>query len=102
MMTDERVEEVLFDINGKLSAISTKLDTLSGVVVGHESRIQKLEDAASKADPKTEDSFKTEMLKLLAKSVMIGLIVIASLTGASSIIKETFSRDISSVTNIAR
>lgn len=102
MMTDERVEEVLFDINGKLSAISTKLDTLSGVVVSHESRIQKLEDAAAKADSKAEDSFKTEMLKLLAKSVMIGLVVIASLTGASNIIKETFSSDIPAVTNIVK
>ena len=100
-MTDERVEEVLFDINGKLSAISTKLDTLSGVVVGHESRIQKLEDAASKADSKTED-FKTEMLKLLAKSVTIGLVVIASLTGASNIVKDIFSPDISSVTNVIK
>lgn len=101
MMTDERVEEVLFDINGKLSAISTKLDTLSGVVVGHESRIQKLEDAASKADSKTED-FKTEMLKLLAKSVTIGLVVIASLTGASNIVKDIFSPDTSSVTNVIK
>ena len=101
-MTDERVEEVLFDINGKLSAISTKLDTLSGVVVGHESRIQKLEDAAAKADSGTEDSFKTEMLKLLAKSVMIGLVVIASLTGASNIVKETFSSDFSAVTNVVK
>lgn len=101
-MTDERVEEVLFDINGKLSAISTKLDTLSGVVVGHESRIQKLEDAASKADSKTEDSFKTEMLKLLAKSVTIGLVVIASLTGASNIVKDIFSPDTSSVTNVIK
>lgn len=101
-MTDERVEEVLFDINGKLSAISTKLDTLSGVVVSHESRIQKLEDAAAKADSKTENSFKTEMLKLLAKSLMIGLVVIASLTGASNIVKDIFSHDISSVTNVIR
>lgn len=28
-MTDDRVEELLFDINGKLAAISTKLDSVS-------------------------------------------------------------------------
>ena len=38
-MTDEKIEEVLFDISGKLASIETKLDSMSETVLKHESRI---------------------------------------------------------------
>lgn len=44
-MTDDRVEELLFDINGKLSAISTKLDSVSDLAMNHETRIRGLEES---------------------------------------------------------
>lgn len=44
-MTDDRVEELLFDINGKLAAISTKLDSVSELSMNHETRIRGLEES---------------------------------------------------------
>ena len=44
-MTDDRVEELLFDINGKLAAISTKLDAVSELSMNHETRIRGLEES---------------------------------------------------------
>ena len=95
-MTDDRVEELLFDINGKLASISTKLDAVSELSMNHETRIRGLEESmkeiqsGEKADSK-EESFKTEILKLLAKALLIALVAIGSLTGATSMLKEVLS-----------
>ena len=99
-MTDDRVEELLFDINGKLASISTKLDSVSELSMNHETRIRGLEESVkeiqsnekyeSKDDSK-EESFKTEILKLLAKALLVALVAIGSLTGATSMMKEVLS-----------
>lgn len=99
-MTDDRVEELLFDINGKLASISTKLDSVSELAMNHETRIRGLEESikelqadgksGSKDDSK-EESFKTEILKLLAKALLIALVAIGSLTGATSMMKEVLT-----------
>lgn len=99
-MTDDRVEELLFDINGKLAAISTKLDSVSQLSMNHETRIRDLEEnmkeiwSSGKADSKDdskEESFKTEILKLLAKALLIAIVAIGSLTGATSMMKEVLT-----------
>lgn len=94
-MTDDRVEELLFDINGKLAAISTKLDSVSELSMNHETRIRGLEESMKEIqsggkEPK-EESFKTEILKLLAKALLIAIVAIGSLTGATSMMKEVLT-----------
>lgn len=94
-MTDDRVEELLFDINGKLAAISTKLDAVSELSMNHETRIRGLEESMkeiqSGGKESKEESFKTEILKLLAKALLIALVAIGSLTGATSMMKEVLA-----------
>ena len=98
-MTDDRVEELLFDINGKLAAISTKLDAVSDLAMNHETRIRGLEEnmkeiQSSGKEPKDntkEESFKAEILKLLAKALLIAIVAIGSLTGATSMMKEVLA-----------
>ena len=91
-MTDERIEEVLFEVNGKLAKIDAKLDSLSETILKHEARISKLETDLNKhlidTVPTKDDNFKTELLKLLSKSVIIGLVIIASLTGCAGLISK--------------
>lgn len=94
-MTDDRVEELLFDINGKLSAISTKLDSVSDLAMNHETRIRGLEESMkeiqSGGKESKEESFKTDILKLLAKALLVALVAIGSLTGATSMMKEVLA-----------
>lgn len=91
-MTDDRVEELLFDINGKLAAISTKLDAVSELSMNHETRIRGLEESMKEIQScGKEESFKTEILKLLAKALLVALVAIGSLTGATSIMNEVLS-----------
>ena len=88
-MTDERTEELLFDINGKLASIETKLDGMSETLLKHESRLTMIEQNFSRhisCCNGNEASFKDKMLELLGKCLIIGLTVIASLTGAGSLI----------------
>lgn len=98
-MTDDRVEELLFDINGKLAAISTKLDAVSDLAMNHETRIRGLEEnmkeiqsgGKESKDNTKEESFKAEILKLLAKALLIAIVAIGSLTGATSMMKEVLA-----------
>lgn len=94
-MTDDRVEELLFDINGKLAAISTKLDAVSELSMNHETRIRGLEESMKEIQSgekeSKEESFKTDILKLLAKALLIALVAIGSLTGATSMMKEVLA-----------
>ena len=94
-MTEDRGEELLFDINGKRAAISTKLDSVSELSMNHETRIRGLEESMkeiqSAGKESKEESFKTEILKLLAKALLIALVAIGSLTGATSMMKEVLS-----------
>lgn len=93
-MTDERVEEVLFEINGKLGAISSKIDAVSDSVLKHESRISTLETAVYNLNiqiHKTNTTdFKEDMLKMMTKCLLIGVTAIASLVGAGGILSKIF------------
>lgn len=90
-MTDERTEEILFDINGKLSSIGTKLDTLSETILKHESRITTIENNFNNhiietKSIKPDDDFKTQILKLLSKALIISLCALGALTGSAGLI----------------
>lgn len=89
-MTEEKIEEFLFQINGTLSKIETKLGSVCEVMAQHENRITNLEN--NRLANKSDGTWKNELLMLLAKSVIIGLTVISSLVGASSLLDKVFNQ----------
>lgn len=86
-MNEEKIVEYLFEIKSQLSEISANQKNFQTILTNHENRIISLEE--SKGTEK-EDDFKTEMLKLLGKCLLIGLTSIASLVGAGGILSHIF------------
>ena len=91
-MNDERVEELLFSISGKLSSIEAKVTATQETLLRHESRITSIEDKigncyrSNNGNNKNDSSLKDQLLALLAKSVVIALTALATLAGAGSIL----------------
>ena len=93
-MTEERIEEILLQLLEKVSAIETQLQQTNAVITNHENRIITLERHPSnavtyeeyKAD-KAED-FKSKMIELICKSLVISLTALASLVGAGGILSK--------------
>lgn len=82
-MTQEKIEEVLFDISKTLSKIETKLSGVCEVLSNHEHRITTLESNKSSSN---NNNWKNQLLMLLAKSLIIGLTTICTLVGGSSLL----------------
>lgn len=93
-MTEEKIEEFLFQINGTLSKIETKLGSVCEVLAQHENRITNLENNRNshQGSGRDEGKWKNELLMLLAKSVIIGITVIGSLVGSSSLISQVLNQ----------
>lgn len=81
-MTKEKVEEVLFDIATTLSKIETKLSGVCEVLSNHEHRITTLESNKTSSN----DSWKNQLLMMLAKSLIIGLTALCTICGGSSLL----------------
>lgn len=89
-MNHETVENVLFEINGKLSSIETKIDSMSENILRHEARLTTLEHSFNQhcqdVAKKSVDGFKMEMLRLLGKCLVISLSALSVLVGGGSIL----------------
>jgi len=81
-MMDE-TGKLLVEINKSIGELSGKLQMALDKLVQHEGRITRLESGGA--------SFKDDILKLLAKTLLIAMASIASLTGAASLIKQIIS-----------
>ena len=81
-MMDDKITEFIIRIETKLSSIETKVDGIQTTLQNHESRIQNLE----KNDQSNDSSFKNDILKLLAKAILISVCGFATLAGAGSVI----------------
>ena len=82
-MNQESLTKIAFEISTSLAALNANMESVLAKMADHENRLHLLEQYAP---IQNDDNFKTEMLKLLAKSTIISLVVISSLTGASSLI----------------
>lgn len=90
-MSDDRMEELIIDISQKLSSISTSMSIVLNQLADHNNRLTQLEKLPqNQTGFKKEDDFKTEMLKLLGKCLLIGLTAITSLAGAGGILSHIF------------
>lgn len=89
-MDENKVDDILFEINGKLSAIAAKLDTMTETVLRHEARISFAEKEIAKLTESVKQqcapSLKAEVVPMLVKTLMVSLGIIATLTGASGVI----------------
>ena len=83
-MDQEALTKIAFEISTSLAALNANMEQVLAKMDDHETRLTQLEKY--EYAPIKDDTFKSEMLKLLAKSTIISLIVISSLTGASSLI----------------
>lgn len=88
-MDAEKVDDLLFQINGKLSSIEAKLDTMGETLLRHEARLTTLERDVIEARA-GKVGFKGEIVTLLVKALVISLAAIATLTGATGIISKIF------------
>lgn len=81
-MMDDRMTEFIIAIKTSLASIETKVDGIQATLQNHESRIQNLE----KTDSSNDSTFKDDILKLLAKAILISVCGFATLAGAGSVI----------------
>lgn len=79
-MTDEKIFEMFQNFLDKLQK---NTDELQEMLRNHEKRLIYLET-------KKDDGWKTQLLMVLAKALMIGLVAIGSLVGASGLIAKVF------------
>ena len=79
-MTDEKIFEMFQNFLDKLQK---NTDELQEMLRNHEKRLIYLET-------KKDDDWKTQLLMMLAKALVIGLVAIGSLVGASSLIAKVF------------
>lgn len=94
-MTSEDLTKIAFDISNSLAALNANMESVLSKMADHENRLHTLEQSQIQTttaanNNNKEDDFKTELLKLLARAVTIGLVVIGSLTGAGTIISKMF------------
>lgn len=81
MMNDEKITEFFIKLTGELSALNANMKNVLDKLTNHEQRLTNLEQ-------KKEDGWKTQLLMLLAKAVVIGGVCIASLAGAGSLLSK--------------
>ena len=97
-MTGNKIEELLVELLQKVSSIDTLLNNSQSILRDHEHRIDVLERHPSNQKvgqdemSNTKDSdIKTKLILLLAKSILIALVSIGSLAGASTILSNIFN-----------
>ena len=81
MMNDEKITEFFIKLTGELSALNANMKNVLDKLTNHEQRLTNLEQ-------KKEDGWKTQLLMLLAKAVVIGGVCIASLAGAGGLLSK--------------
>jgi hypothetical protein len=95
-MTSEDLTKIAFDISNSLAALNANMESVLEKMADHENRLHTLEQSQIQTtttainNNNKNDDFKTELLKLLARAVTIGLVVIGSLSGAGTIIAKMF------------
>lgn len=82
-MNDEKMTEFLIELNGQLQALNTNMRNVLDKLINHEQRLTSLEQ-------KKEDGWKTQLLMLLAKAIVIGGVAIAGLAGVGGILSKIF------------
>ena len=86
-MNSDHVIDILLEIKSQVSSLESKIVIFSDTLVKHEQRITELDSKSTEKEPSSKSSFKEDLLKLLAKCLLVALTGLASLAGASSILQ---------------
>ena len=83
-MNEEKITEFLIELNGQPQSLNANMKNVLDKLTNHEQRLTNLET-------KKDADWKNQLLMLLAKATVIGLVAIGSLTGASGIITKVLN-----------
>ena len=86
-MNSDHVIDILLEIKSQVSSLESKIVIFSDMLLKHENRITELESKSTEKEPSSKSGFKEDLLKLLAKCLLVALTGLASLAGASSILQ---------------
>lgn len=86
-MENDKTTEMFIKL---MEEIHQNTSALKDMLANHEARITVLE----KSEDKKGGQWKNELLLLLAKATVIGLVAIGSLTGASSLIQKVLNVEV--------
>ena len=84
-MDDDKVTEMLLKISNDTAEIKADIRNIDKRLDNHETRIVILEKQAPE-----KDSWKNQLLMLLAKAIVIGGVAVGSLAGGGHILQKVF------------
>ena len=87
-MNQENLTKIAFEISNNLAALNSKFETVIQKLSDHETRLHQLEH---NNQVENDQNFKEELLKLLAKTVTISIVVLGCVVGAGGAISKMFT-----------
>ena len=87
-MNQESLTKIAFEISNNLAALNSKFDSIMAKLADHEARLYSLEHTNQ---VENDQNFKDELLKLLAKTVTISIVVLGSVVGAGGVLSKLFN-----------
>ena len=87
-MTQTDLTKLAFEISNNLAALNSKFDSVMAKLADHEARLHQLEHTNQ---VENDQNFKLEILKLLAKTVTISIVVLGSVVGAGGALSKLFN-----------
>lgn len=78
-MNDDKITEFFIKLTGELSALNANMKNVLDKLTNHEQRLTNLET-------KKAEDWKTQLLMLLAKAIVIGGVAMAGLAGVGGIL----------------
>lgn len=83
-MTEEKLTDIVIQITSSLSELNANMKLTLDKLTDHERRLDDLE----KAKVVAKDSIKDSVIQWLVKGLVVALLTIGSLTGASALIQK--------------
>ena len=87
-MNQESLTKIAFEISNNIAALNSKFETVISKLADHETRLHELEH---NNQVENDQNFKDELLKLLAKTVTISIVVLGSVVGAGGALSKLFN-----------
>lgn len=93
-MTEERLTDLVIQITSGIAELNANMKTALGKISDHEKRIDELE--------KNKVGIKDTVIQWLVKGIVVAVITIGSLTGASALIQKVLAPSTNSVMEIQK
>lgn len=87
-MNQTDLTKIAFEISTNIASLNSKFDSVMAKLADHEARLHSLEHANQ---VENDQNFKDELLKLLAKTVTISIVVLGSVVGAGGALSKLFN-----------